>query len=29
MEAIQTISSRPGDSCCKAITRLIDAVAEQ
>ena len=29
MEAIQTISSRPGDSRCKAITRLIDAVAEQ
>ena len=29
MEAIQTAPQRPDDSRCKAITRLIDAVAEQ
>lgn len=29
MEAIQTTPSRPDDSRCGGITRLIDAVAEQ
>lgn len=29
MEAIQSAPPRPDDSRCKAITRLIDAVAEQ
>ena len=29
MEAIQTAPQRPDDSRCKAISRLIDAVAEQ
>ena len=29
METIQTAPQRPDDSRCKAITRLIDAVAEQ
>ncbi|MDO5546255.1 MAG: hypothetical protein Q4F81_10635 [Eubacteriales bacterium] len=29
MEAIQTTPQRPDDSRCAAITRLIDAVAEQ
>ena len=29
MEAIQSAPPRPDDSRCKAITRLIDAIAEQ
>lgn len=29
METLQTAPQRPDDSHCKAITRLIDAVAEQ
>ena len=29
METIQSAPQRPDDSRCKAITRLIDAVAEQ
>ena len=29
METIQTVPSRHGDSRCKAITELIEAVAEQ
>ena len=29
METLQTAPQRPDDSRCKAITRLIDAVAEQ